>query len=130
MAIAIERDDAIATVQDQGATDKEPTVGEEAVADIVDRSARMDDDDNAVLSDDWTPTYDLNSATALVWERKAALTATAKFDVSIDGQTLTRSQIYDHCMAQAKTFRARVASAVRREQPENVPYWYVKPPAS
>lgn len=116
MATAISRDDAIATVQSQAATDVPPTLTDDQVAGLVDRSARMDTDGNTVDSDDWTPTYCLNAATALAWERKAALTS-GRFDLTIDGQTLRRSQVYDMCMAEAKRYRARILSTMSRQPP-------------
>lgn len=118
MAI-ISRTDAIEVVESQAATDQAPTLTTVEVGKIVDRSARADTDGNAPGSSDWTATHDLNAATALAWERKAALTATSKFDIGIDGQQLNRSQVYDHCLTEAARYRRRVAGSLSRAQPEN-----------
>lgn len=120
MATAIERADAITLVQEQAVTDQPPTLDALEVGRLVDRSARMDTAGNAVDSNDWTETYDLNAATALAWERKAALTAT-KFDATIDGQSVSRSQLHAHCIGMARMYRARIGATVRKAQPENVP---------
>jgi len=118
MAI-ISRAAAIDVVTDQAVTDVEPTLTVAQVETIVDRCARVDAAGNTPDDADWTPTHDLNAATALAWERKAALIAASKFDVTVDGQTLSRSQVYEHCMAEAKRYRNRVAGTLRRAKPEN-----------
>lgn len=118
MATAITRDDAIILVGEQAASDQPPTLTPEQIGGLVDRSARMDADGNVVGSDDWAETYDLNAATALAWERKAALTAT-KFDATIDGQTLRREQLYKHCVAEAQRYRNRIVGRARRAAPED-----------
>lgn len=118
MAI-LSRSNAVAVVTDQAATDLEPALQLYEVEAIVERSARTDTDGNTPDTDGWTSTYDLNAATAMAWERKAALTASSKFDVTVDGQTLRRSQVYEHCMAEAKRYRSRIVGTVRRDAPVN-----------
>lgn len=116
MSTAIARADAIAVVQSQAATEQAPTLTTPEVEKIVDRSARRDIDGTPPGDADWIETYDLNTATALAWERKAALTATSKFDIAIDNQTLTRSQVYQQCMAQAAHYRGKNAGTLSRGQ--------------
>lgn len=59
-------------------------------------------------SDDWTATYDLNSAARDVWEEKAAALA-AQFDFS-DGKHLFKvEQKYSHAVKQARRYNARRA---------------------
>lgn len=107
MATTIALADAVTVVEGQAATDVAPTLTTPQVEALVERSARADIEGNTPGTEGWWPTYDLNAATALAWERKAALTATTKFDIDVDGQQLTRSQVYDHCMAQAAVYRSR-----------------------
>jgi hypothetical protein len=59
-----------------------------------------------VVNPIWVPTYDLNAAAADVWEEKAGIPA-EDFDVDADGANLSRSQVYEHYMAQARYYRAR-----------------------
>jgi len=59
-----------------------------------------------MLSDDWTPTYDLAAAAADIWEEKAAALS-EEVDASIDGASITRSQAYEHAAAQARRYRGR-----------------------
>lgn len=118
MAI-LSRANAVDVVIGQAATDLEPSLQLYEVEAIVERSARPDGEGNAPGTDGWTATYDLNAATAMAWERKAAMVATSKFDVTVDGQTLRRSQVYEHCMAEAKRYRSRIVGTVRRDVPVN-----------
>lgn len=66
---------------------------------------------------DWTPTYDLNSAAADIWEEKAAVLA-QDFDFSADGSSLHRSQAYDQAMKQARSFRSRRSVRTVRMVPD------------
>lgn len=118
MAI-LSRANAVDVVIGQAATDFEPALQLYEVEAIVERSARPDGEGNPPGTDGWTATYDLNAATAMAWERKAAMAAASKFDVTVDGQTLRRSQVYEHCMAEAKRYRSRIVGTVRRDVPVN-----------
>jgi len=59
-----------------------------------------------VANPTWMSTYDLNSAAADVWEEKAAAPA-EDFDMEADGAQLSRSQVYEHYMKQARYYRSR-----------------------
>lgn len=69
----------------------------------------------------WTPTYDMNAAAADIWDEKAALLA-GKFDVSADGASMSRSQLFDMATRRARHYRSRRAkgssSAVTTSDPE------------
>ena len=49
--------------------------------------------------------YDLNRAAAMVWEQKAADVAN-RFDLEIDNHNMKRSQLYDHYLHMAASFRS------------------------
>jgi hypothetical protein len=109
--VAIERADAIVRVQQACAYDQPPAVDPETVEHAVDAAARPDRHGRPVQQHDdpdrvWLPTYDLNAACAAVWDAKAAQAA-SRFDLSIDGQTLDRSQLIAHCRTMAATFRSK-----------------------
>ena len=61
-----------------------------------------------VLEDnpDWTATYDINAAAADIWEEKSA-GYSVKFDFSEDGQSFSRSQMFEQCMKMARFYRSR-----------------------
>lgn len=66
---------------------------------------------------DWTPTYDLHHAAADLWADKAANIAEQSYDFRADGGSYTRSQIYEHCMAQVRWHMARRAVATVTQTP-------------
>jgi hypothetical protein len=68
----------------------------------------LDANGKAPTDSEWTPTYDLNLATAEIWEMKAAVLA-QDYDFSEGSTSYTRSQAYEQMMKQANRFRARRA---------------------
>ena len=115
MPTPISRADAIDRVKVLTDWDGYPSVAEALVEAFVDDAARPDADGNATTSDDWTPSYDLNAATASVWEAKAALVAN-RYDIDTDGQGLDRSQLLAHFRSMAAMYRNRIASKFRRAE--------------
>ncbi len=69
-----------------------------------------------VPNDAWIPTYDLNSAAADIWQEKAASLA-PDFDFSADGSSISRSQVYEHAMQQARYYRGRRAAQSQKVTP-------------
>lgn len=90
------------------ASDAPPALDDTHLDALLRRNRRRDPDGRPPSDEEWQPTYDLNSAAADGWEAKAGLAA-GRFDIQIDSQTLTRSQIRKHCLDQAETWRQRVA---------------------
>ena len=109
----IDRADAIAFVQARADIDVVPEVSLLEVEELVDRAARRDHNRKQPHEDGWWPTYDLHHAVASAWEVKASRAA-SRFDLTVDGQQLDRSQLYSHCKGQAVSFWNRVAGAGRR----------------
>lgn len=54
----------------------------------------------------WDPTFDLRAAAAEGWEWKAAKVA-ARFDATAGTASAKRSQVFEMCMAKAKSYRSR-----------------------
>lgn len=54
----------------------------------------------------WIPTYDMHAAAADIWEEKAAVVA-GNYDFNADGGNYSRSQAYEHMMAQTRYHRSR-----------------------
>lgn len=67
---------------------------------VVD-SAHLEPDETG-----WVPTYDLHAAAQDIWEEKAAA-VNAQHDFSADSSSFSVSQIYEHCMNQARWHGAR-----------------------
>jgi len=59
-----------------------------------------------ILNPIWVQTFDLYLAAADIWEEKASKLA-PNYDMSADGASLSRSQAYDHAIAQIKQCRKR-----------------------
>ena len=60
----------------------------------------------------WTETFDLMRAAAQAWELKAAKAAPA-YNLSVEGKSLNRGEIFDHCVQMAKIYG-------RRARPQSV----------
>lgn len=60
--------------------------------------------------------YDLNAAAADVWRRKASHYSVSAFDFSTDNHSVSRSQVYDHCLEMAKHFEGQSGDAVQTTQ--------------
>ena len=60
-----------------------------------------------VVNTEWMPTYDLNGASADIWQEKAATLASG-YDFSADGGNYSRSQAYEQAMKQCRYYRARM----------------------
>ena len=59
--------------------------------------------------------YDLEAAAAEVWRRKASHYANS-FDFSTDNHSISRSQVYKHCLEMAEYYESKSASAVETVQ--------------
>jgi len=81
----------------------EPTLSSTDLDDLLDHSARMDEDGLYRSNSAWTPTWDLNAGAAEGWARKASKAA-SNFNFAEDGQRFDRSQVYAHCAAQQKVY--------------------------
>ena len=57
--------------------------------------------------------YDLNAAAASVWRRKAAHHAPSSFDFSTDNHSISRSQVYSHCLEMAQFFEGKSGEAIQ-----------------
>jgi hypothetical protein len=102
--------DAVAYVRAECAIDALPAVEESHVETLLAR-CRMPDDEGRLVDDAaWEESYDLDQACALVWEHRAGL-AFNQFDVGAGPNRQTRSQIAEHCRAQAQRYRARRAAS-------------------
>jgi len=59
--------------------------------------------------------YDLEAAAAEIWRRKASHYANS-FDFSTDNHSISRSQVYKHCLEMAEYFEGKSANAVETVQ--------------
>jgi hypothetical protein len=94
----------------------EPCLTTEEVQHLVNRARRADADGNPPSDAAWDPSWDLNWAAWRGWRMKASK-AVLMVDVTGDGTTVSKSQVYSHCMAQANDY-ARGVTQVVNTQPD------------
>jgi hypothetical protein len=80
----------------------------------------------------WTPTWDLNWATAEGWLLKQGRVSNA-YNISDTGQSLSRSDLFTHMQAMEKRYRRRVLGEIvvtgRAYRPALYPNAYLYPPS-
>ena len=91
------------------AWDAEPTLTEDELTGLLDASALEDANGLAPLNEEWTPTYDLNSAAAQAWLIKAARAA-ATTDEPTAG--VVTSKVFDNCRTMAKLYASKRTMAI------------------
>lgn len=105
------------------AAGSDPSLENDELVDLLTAAARADR--YGLWPDDtgWTPTYDLNSAAAEGWRRKAGKVA-GSFDFGTDGDTFTESQVFQQCVAQAERYQKKTTASVRtgRYEPFDVDF--------
>ncbi len=57
-------------------------------------------------NDDWIPTYDMHAAAADIWQEKSA-TVAEDYKISADGGALSREQVQEHYLKQARYHLSR-----------------------
>lgn len=57
--------------------------------------------------------YDLNAAAASVWRQKAAHYSATSFDFSTDNHSISRSQVYLHCLEMAAYFEGMSGESIQ-----------------
>lgn len=80
------------------AWDADPALTEDELGEMLAGAAKTDAAGFAPLNEEWTPTYDLNTAAASAWLIKAARAA-ATVDEPTAG--VVTSKVFDNCRAMA-----------------------------
>jgi len=83
--------------------DEDPALDASHIDDLLNRARRPDVDALTYGDVGWTPTWDLDSAAAEGWRRKAGFAA-ARFNFAEDGQRFDRAQVYAHCLGMAEQY--------------------------
>jgi hypothetical protein len=60
--------------------------------------------------------YDLNAAAAEIWRKKASHYAPTSFNFSTDNHSISREQVYTHCMEMAQFFDGISNTAIQTIQ--------------
>lgn len=92
------------------AWDAEPVLTTDELNETLAAYATGDAYGFAPISEEWTPTYNLNAAAAHVWLIKAARAA-ATVEVEA-GSGIVTSKVFENCRSMAKTFAAKGTATV------------------
>lgn len=103
--------EAQARLERMTANTVEPTLDAAEITDLLSMSRLCDAAGLAPTATGWAPTFDLSRGAAEGWRWKAAKVSPS-FTFSTDGQQFTRSQIYDHCIAQAAEYAKKIHSSI------------------
>ena len=103
--------EARARIAQRTAADREPTLTELELDDLV-AAARRPDPAGLVFEDDgYVPTWDLNFAIAEGWGMKASKVA-GDFDYSDDAGSYSRQQVFEMCKRQEADYRKKILGSV------------------
>ncbi len=101
---------ARARLRSMTAADTAPVLSEAQITELLALCRLADAAGEVPLSDDWSPSYDLNRGAAEGWRWKAAACAGA-YDFQADGSTFNRSQQREACEAQAAVYARRIVTS-------------------
>lgn len=101
---------ARARLRSMTAADTAPVLSEAQITELLALCRLADAAGEVPLSDDWSPSYDLNRGAAEGWRWKAAKVATA-YDFTADGANFQRSQMREACEKQAAVYARRIVTS-------------------
>lgn len=88
-----------------------PTLDNTELADLLELARRADRYGLYPSDTGWTGTFDLNSAAAEGWRRKAGKVAGA-FSFTADGDSYSEAQVYAQCLQMAAQYGKRTVASV------------------
>jgi len=93
------------------ASAEEPMLTDAEIDELLAASGVADTEGNGPASEDWTPSYDINSAAAEGWMIKAARCASTT-EIDPDSLEVT-SRVFENCIRMAGLFSKRRAGSVK-----------------
>ncbi|MEO8649149.1 MAG: hypothetical protein ABI539_08290 [Acidobacteriota bacterium] len=103
---------AIERLKKMTAWEAEPELTETEVGDLLDRSGIVDAAGWAPSDDDWSPTYDLNSAAFEGWMIKAGR-ASELTEIDPPDSGVFTSRVFENCLAMARIYSEKRRVAVK-----------------
>ncbi|MGI8812133.1 MAG: hypothetical protein ACR2IH_06345 [Pyrinomonadaceae bacterium] len=88
------------------AWDIEPVLTDGEIDELLAQACIADSAGVAPISEEWTPTYDLNAAAAAGWLTKAARAASL-VEVDPPGSGIVTAKVFENCRAMAKDYRTK-----------------------
>ena len=93
------------------ASGEDPALTDTEIDELLAASGVADSEGNGPASENWTPTYDINSAAAEGWMIKAARSASTT-ETDPDSLAVT-SRVFENCIRMANLFSAKRAGSVK-----------------
>ena len=93
------------------AWDADPALTEDELDELLSGAALADAAGLAPLNEEWTPTYDINSAAARAWLVKAGRSATT-VEVNPPDSGIVTSKVFDNCRAMARLHASKRTTSV------------------
>ncbi|MEQ1762221.1 MAG: hypothetical protein ABL984_03645 [Pyrinomonadaceae bacterium] len=93
------------------AWDVEPELTDTEIDELLLQAAVADKEGNGPASEDWLPTYDLNSAAAAGWLVKAGRAASTT-ETEPDSVNVT-SRVFANCLRMSRIYSGKRATSVR-----------------
>jgi len=103
-------EEARAELETMVSASSDPALSSDEVTSLLLKSKRADRFGVRPGDDGWEETWDLDSAAAKGWERKAGKAA-SRVDFSADGANIRGSQTYEACMKIAATYAAKIVTS-------------------
>ena len=94
--------------------ESDPVLTDEDMEDLLLKAARPDANGLTREDANWVPTWDLDSAAADGWLRKASK-AVSRFSFAEDGQRFERAQIYAHCLSMQEKYARKAMGTLQAE---------------
>jgi hypothetical protein len=104
--------EALAELRSMTAADEDPALTEDELLALLKGSRVQDADGYGPADTDYTTTWNLSHAAGRGWRIKAGKAAN-RYDLSTDGQSLSRSAVIRNCMKMANEYFRGAAVAVR-----------------
>ena len=93
------------------AWEDEPALTEAEIDELLSASGITDSEGNGPTSEEWTPTYDVNSAATEGWMIKAARSASTT-ETDPDSLAVT-SHVFENCIRMARLFSGKRSGSVK-----------------
>lgn len=113
------RDDALAELRLNVAPEARPVLSNEDLGILLDRCAIIDADGLPPSDTDWSPTYDVNAASARAWRVKAGRVA-GDFNFSADGASYSKADVLANCLEMEGRYAAMSNGILRTVGPSGV----------
>lgn len=108
--------DALELIRSRTDATVEPILTADELDELVGQAKRPDSAGRPPQDPQWVPTFDVDPAIAAGWWKKADR-AVGMYDVTLEGNTFARGQLYDRCVKQAQAYQHGDVAAIADDKP-------------